>query len=277
VNSSLDIQGHRGARGLIPENTIPGFIKAIDLGVNTLEMDLSVTSDSVLILSHDPYFSSEFCLDTTGTRIEEENRTNIYQLTYEEITKYDCGSILHQRFPQQLKISVSKPRLSDVIDTVESYLKEKNLPLVNFNIELKTTLETDNVFHPTPEIFSDLVFEELTKKGILGRTIIQSFDFRTLQYFKRNYPEVELALLIENNLAWEENIDSLGFIPEVYSCEYELLSPLVIQELKKLGIAVIPWTVNDANSMQELIDWGVDGIITDYPDKAIELINLYDE
>ncbi len=272
-NKPIDIQGHRGARGLMPENSIPGFIKAVKLGVNTLEMDLSVTKDSVLVVSHEPYFSHDFCQDTTGERISKDRKTNIYQMRYAEIVQYDCGSIPHPRFPGQEKISVYKPKLTTVLDTVERFAKSNELPEINYNIELKTTLETDDIYHPTPEVFSEIVFSEIKDAGILNRTTIQSFDFRTLQYFDENYPEVKLALLIANELPWQENIDSLGFTPEIYSCYYQLLSREIIEELQQNGMYVIPWTINETSDMKNLIDWGVDGIITDYPDRLVKLIN----
>lgn len=274
---TVDIQGHRGARGLYPENSIPGFIKAIDLGVTTLEMDLSVTKDSVLIVSHEPYFSHEFCADPTGKRIPKDSIVNIYEMTYEEVRAFDCGSLAHDRFPEQQKMSTYKPALNEVLVAVNQHLKTKNSPQVKFNIELKTRKDADNIFHPTPEVFSELVFEKLTSFEMLDVTTIQSFDFRMLQYFNKTYPEVELAVLIENPLHWEKNIDSLGFTPAIYSCNYQLLSPVNIEELQEAGMRVIPWTINQTQDMKKLLSWGVDGIITDYPDRAINLINSSNE
>lgn len=267
----IDIQGHRGARGLMPENSIPGFIKAVELGVTTLEMDLAVTKDSILVVSHEPYFSEEYCQDTLGRRIVKDTRSNLYTMTYAEILEHDCGSISHPRFPDQQKMTTRKPKLIEVLDTVSRFSAQRDQTLVNFNIELKTKVSTDDIFHPRPEIFSELLFAVLSNSGLLNRTTVQSFDFRTLQYFNKHYPEVKLALLIENDLPWKRNIDSLGFIPDVYSCDYQLLSRTVIRELQENSIEVIPWTVNEVSSMQELIAWGVDGIITDYPDRLVEL------
>lgn len=257
----------------MPENSIPGFLKAIDLGVTTLEMDLSFTADSILVLSHEPYFSSEICEDTVGNRISERSRGNLYQMRYDEIVKYDCGSLPHPRFPDQMKIQVFKPRFTDVLDTVDWYVTANSISPVHFNIELKTRVETDHVFHPAIGVFSNLVFEELARRKILDRVTIQSFDFRTLQYFKKKYPEVELAVLIENELPWKHNLDSLGFIPDIYSCYYQLLSRESIAEMQADKIRVIPWTVNETETMVELIAWGVDGIITDYPDRLINLLS----
>ena len=268
--AKLDIQGHRGARGLMPENTIEGFIKAIDLGVTTLEMDLSVTGDGQIVLSHEPFFSPEFCADTTGVRIKEDSVINIYELDYAELSRFDCGMLPHPRFPNQAKFFVSKPLLVDVLDTVETYTKAKGLNPISYNIELKTTKSTDDLFHPKPSVFSDMVYEILSAKEVKDRVIIQSFDFRTLQYFNTKYPEVVLALLIENDLPWQKNVDSLGFTPQIYSCNFNLLNKAVISKLGK-SMKVIPWTVNEVADMQKLISWGVDGIITDYPDRLVKL------
>ncbi|MEM7298510.1 MAG: glycerophosphodiester phosphodiesterase family protein [Bacteroidota bacterium] len=256
----------------MPENSIPAFLLATEIGVTTLELDLSVSKDRKLVVSHEPYFSPSFCLDSNGIQIPDDSIINIYSLVYDEIEKFDCGTKQNSRFPNQQSIKVSKPLLKDVIDTVENYTVENKLDPVFYNIELKTQLQTDDVFHPTPQIFSDLVFKAIEMKGIMKRVIIQSFDFRTLQYFNQKYPEIKLALLIENDLSWRSNIDSLGFTPDVYSCYYELLSRERIKEIQEAGMQVIPWTVNETSDMKELFEWKIDGIISDYPDRALELI-----
>jgi glycerophosphoryl diester phosphodiesterase len=269
----LDVQGHRGARGLYPENSIPGFIKALEIGVTTLELDLCMTGDGKIIVSHEPYFSPDFCTYPSGNAISKDTLINMYQMTYEEIAQFDCGSIPHPRFPQQQKMRVAKPLLSDVFDEVESYLEIKKLTPVFYNIELKTRRETDTLFHPLPEDFSKEVFELVSKKGLWNRVNIQSFDFRTLQFFREEYPEVRLALLIENRLSWQQNIDSLGFTPEIYSCYYRLLSPSIVKELQDAGMQVIPWTVNEERAIKEVLDWGVNGIISDYPNRVLKIVN----
>ena len=266
---SFDIQGHRGARGLAPENSLPAFLVATNMGVNTLELDLVVSKDLKLVVSHEPYFSPVFCRDTLGNEMSKDTVINIYQLNYEDIKKFDCGTLRNPNFPNQKRIPVYKPLLNEVIDSVESFSKNRNLGPMFYNIELKTTKETDLTFHPTPQVFSDLVYDLLSEKDILDRVIIQSFDFRSLQYFNEKYPEVRLALLIANDLPWQANIDSLGFTPEIYSCNYQLLSQESIKEIHSNGMKVIPWTVNDFFDMNRIIAWGVDGIITDYPDRAL--------
>lgn len=273
---SIDIQGHRGARGLVPENSIEGFLLAAELGVITLELDLVVSADKQLVVSHEPYFSPDFCLLPAGDAIPEDSVVNIYNLDYTQIQTFDCGQKDYQRFPEQQKMATYKPLLSAVIDSIENYTSKTGRAPLFYNIELKTTETTDRIFHPHPSEFSDLVYDLITKKGIWDRVNIQSFDFRTLQYFHEKYPQVKLAVLIEEEKDWESNLEKLGFTPEIYSSYYPLLSREIIQELHEEGMQVIPWTINETEDMIKLIDWGVDGIITDYPDRALKLTNNYE-
>lgn len=270
-NRAIDIQGHRGARGLAPENSIPAFLMAVELGVTTIELDLSVTRDGQLVVSHEPYFSPVFCLDSGGMVIPADTVINMYALDYDQVKAFDCGSKGNPRFPGQKRMETVKPLLSEAIDEIEFYAKFLERTPLRYNIELKTQQGTDTIFHPTPEVFSDLVHALISEKGIWDRVNIQSFDFRTLQYFNQKYPDVRLALLIENELPWKENVDSLGFTPEIYSCYYPLLSEKIIDELQSEDMLVIPWTINEKEEMKKLLDWGVDGIITDYPDRALTL------
>jgi len=269
----FDVQGHRGARGLMPENTIPAFIMAIDTGVTTIELDLAVTKDKQLIVSHEGWMSSFICLDPNGKEIiaKNEKKHNIYQMTYEQVKAYDCGSKGNEKFPLQQKMKVSKPLLVDVILAVENYIKGNALYEVDYNIEIKSEPEGDNKFHPKPQEFSDLVFNLIDQYLPWDRIVIQSFDFRVLKYWHEKHPEVRLAALVENLNTIDENIKALGFTPSIYSPEYTLLSKSEIKRCHDLRMRVIPWTVNDRKEMNELKDWGVDGIITDYPDSAKNL------
>lgn len=265
----FDIQGHRGTRGLMPENTIPAFLKAIDLGVTTLEMDLTVTKNHELLVSHDAYFSSDFCKTPDGEEIPDslQESYNIYQMDYEEVRQFDCGSKVHPRFPEQEKFLVSKPLLRDVINEVDKYIKANDLAEIAYNIEVKSDESGDDLFHPKPNVYSDLVFKALDNKIPWSRITVQSFDFRILRYFHSHYPQVTLAVLIENKISIDQNLSTLGFTPSIYSCDYALLSRENVNQLHDKGIKVIPWTVNETHDMKKLIEWGVDGLITDYPDR----------
>jgi glycerophosphoryl diester phosphodiesterase len=268
----FDLQGHRGARGLKPENTIPAFLLALDSGVTTIELDLAITKDNQIVVSHEPWMSSEICLQH-GQPINkaDERKLNIYQMTYDEVRGFDCGSKGNARFPEQEKAILSKPLLRDVIIAVEDHIKSFTQYEVDYNIEIKTSPEGDNKFHPDPKQFSDLVYALLDEYLPLERVIIQSFDFRVLKYWHEKYPDIRLAALVENKKSIESNLKDLGFRPSIYSPYFQLLSKEKVRSLQRQKIRVIPWTVNEVNDMKKIQNMGVDGFITDYPDRAAKL------
>jgi glycerophosphoryl diester phosphodiesterase len=270
----FDIQGHRGCRGLLPENSIQAMLKAIDLGVTTLEMDVVISKDNQVVLSHEPFLSYEIALDLNGKAIEEkdEKSYNLYQMNYEQIKQYDCGSKVHPRFLEQQKIKTYKPLLSEVIDSVEHYIKIKHPgKKIHYNIETKTTIEGDGIFHPKTEDFVHLMVKVIKEKQIDDRVYIQSFDVRTLGFLHKEYPEFKTVLLVENEFSIDENLKLLGFKPDVYSPYFKLLDKKKVNYLHQKKIKVIPWTVNDKKDMQQIIKMKVDGIISDYPNRYFEL------
>ena len=266
---NFDVQGHRGCRGLMPENTIPAMLKAIDLGVTTLEMDVVITKDKQVILSHEPFFNHEITTKPNGSFVteEEEKQLNIYTMNYDEVKTYDEGLKTHPRFSQQKKMAAVKPTLSDVIDSVEAYCKSKSLQPPFYNIETKSNSKTDGNYHPLPAVFIDLILNIVSSKNIEKRAIIQSFDIRTLQYLHTKYPSIKTAILIENpgKKTLEDQLKELGFKPTIYSPAYLLVTKKTLSFCKKEGIKVIPWTINEASEINRLKKLGVDGIITDFP------------
>ena len=269
-SQELDVQGHRGARGLMPENTIPAFIRALEEGVTTLELDVVITKDKQVVISHEPYMSASICSKPNGQPVtnSEMEQFNIYQMTYPEVSRFDCGIRGNSRFPEQQKMAVSKPLLVDMIKQIENYLAEKGLPKVAYNIELKSTPKGDGISHPQIEEFADIVQAVLDQVLTNNRYTIQCFDFRVLKYYHQKYPDVDLVALVENMKGVKGNLKELGFVPEVYSPYHALLSRKDIELCHQEGMKVIPWTVNDRDRMEKLVNWGVDGIITDYPDRA---------
>lgn len=277
----FDLQGHRGARGLKPENTIPAFITALDLGVTTIELDVVITKDGQVLVSHEPYMSPSICLDSAGQPFTNEKQFNIYKLTYEEIRKFDCVSKGNDRFPEQIKELAQKPLLKDVIVAVENHIKNKTSYEVDYNIEIKSTEKGDKKEHPDVAEFSELVYKVIDEYLPWQRVVIQSFDFRVLNYWHTKYPKVRLAALVENVKSPESNLKTLGFIPSIYSPYYKLLNKEKIDYLHSLSVdnpektkaklRVIPWTVNETNEMLDLKAMGVDGLITDYPDRAASI------
>jgi glycerophosphoryl diester phosphodiesterase len=263
----FDLQGQRGARGIMPENTIPGMIKALELGVNTLIMNAVVSKDKQVVLSQEPYFNSEISLKPDGKEIslKDQKKHNIYKMDYADVKKYDVGSKVHNRFPGQQKFKAYKPLLEETIDSVENYVKENRLAKPNYSIETKTIPKGDNEFQPEPAEFVDLIMEVVKRKKIEKRVTIQSFDVRTLQYLHEHFPKIKTALLIDEKEDFENNIQELGFNPTVYSPYSVLVGKGLVDRCHAAGIKIIPWTINSTKQMKYLIDLGVDGIVTDYP------------
>jgi glycerophosphoryl diester phosphodiesterase len=265
----FDYQGHRGCRGLMPENTVPAMLKAIDLGVTTLETDAIITKDKKVILSHEPFFNHEITTKPNGVIVSEaeEKSLNIYQMTYDEVKRFDVGLKPHARFPSQTKLSIAKPLLADMIDAAEQYTKAKRKQPIHYNIETKSQSTTDNQYHPAPAEFVELLVSVIQSKNIANRVTIQSFDIRTLQYLHQKYPSIKTALLIEDfdKTSLEEQLVQLGFIPTVYSPHFSLVNPSLIQQCVNKKMQIIPWTVNDLPTIQRLKAMGVNGIISDYP------------
>jgi glycerophosphoryl diester phosphodiesterase len=274
MTNGFDKQGHRGCRGLMPENTWPAMKKALDLGVTTLEMDVVFTKNKEAVLSHEPWFGHEIATKPDGSYIgeREERKFNIYWMTYEDVKTFDVGMKPHPRFPQQEKMKAVKPLLKDIIDSVKQYMMTSKRPFPYFNIETKCLPVGDRVFHPEPAEFVELLMAVIKEKGIEKYVIIQSFDFRTLQYMHQKYPSIRTSALIEDydKRSLDEQIKALGFIPAIYSPAFELVDERLIKKCHQQNIKVIPWSVNEKEKIVELKKMGVDGIITDYP-------NLFNE
>ena len=269
----FDVQGHRGGRGLWPENSVYGFLKAVDMKVTTLEMDVVVSMDNHVVVSHDPFFNPEICADLDGKRIEENKLIAIYKMPYNKVKEYDCGSLPHTRFPEQEKRATYKPLLKEVIQKSDERCEENKQAAVFYNIEIKSHHDLDGEYQPaTPEEYAKLVLDTITTLLDYERFNIQSFDTRILEAINKYDPKVRLVYLVEGVELTPEITNNLSFTPEVISPDFGLLSPELIESYHQMGIKVIPWTVNETADMQRMIDWGVDGIISDYPDRLLEVV-----
>ncbi|WP_347216452.1 glycerophosphodiester phosphodiesterase family protein [Chryseobacterium sp.] len=291
---SFDNQAHRGGKSLYPENTIPAMKNALKMNVTTLELDLAITKDKKVILSHDSFLSPELVTKPDGTYIPKDSGFyyKIYEMPYEKIKTFDVGLKKLDNYPDQKKMKVQKPLFSDVIDAVESYARELKRPLPYYNIETKTRPFSDNIFHPEPKEFVDLMMKIIVEKGIQDRVIIQSFDPRTLEIIHKEYPKIMTALLVEKvddkkleqqrthfkNIPVEKfklypnhlngvagDMKFLSFIPTIYSPDHRLVTPELVQECHAFGMKVIPWTVNTKERLKELKSMGIDGVISDDP------------
>jgi len=264
-----DWQGHRGARGLMPENSLPAFRRALELGVTTLELDLVISADSQLVVSHEPWLNADICTMPDGYFIDPARQRdyNLYRMRYADIRRFDCGGKGHPRFKEQLAQRTHKPTLAEVVADADAHARQLGRPLPRYNVEAKCSPEGDDVFHPRPDLFAALVLRELARLGLLERSTLQSFDVRVLQAAHIFTPTVPLVLLVENADGYAANRARLAFRPYAYSPFYEQVDAALVAACRADSVRLIPWTVNDPREMQRLLVLGVDGLISDYPDR----------
>jgi len=244
------VHGHRGARALRPENTIPAFEFAIQAGVDFLEMDVAVTKDNVLVISHDPHINPEIC---TGPHLGMA----IHELTLAELRQYDCGALKNPHFPKQQPVPGTRiPTLDEVLDL-------SSHGAIQFNIETKSFPDHPELT-PSPDVFSKMMLDVIRKHKLESRVIVQSFDFRTLRSMKRLAPEIRLAALWEGTARPFVDIAHEGEAG-IISPLFRLVTPEQVKAAHAANLDVVPWTANTPEDWQRLIDAGVDAIISDDP------------
>jgi glycerophosphoryl diester phosphodiesterase len=292
---TVDLQGHRGARGLLAENTLPSFTLALQAGVSTLELDVVATRDDVLVISHDPALNPDITRDAQGQFLRDKG-PDIRQLTFEQLQSYDVGRInpasrYAQTFSAQKgQDGVRIPRLKDLFELV----KAQGDTQVQFAIETKITPQRPEQT-PDPERFVQLLLQEVREHGLQGRVQILSFDWRTLQAVQKLAPGMPTVYLTAqlptlDNLsirsgqasAWTAGVQHAqhGSVPRMiqaaggshWSSFWRELDAQKVREAQSLGLKVLAWTVNDRQSMGQMLDLGVDGLVTDRPDIAAELL-----
>lgn len=268
-NDKLDIQGHRGCRGLLPENTIPAFLEACRLGVTTLEMDVVISADGSIIVSHEAFFNHEISTSPFEIPITEENEKefNIYNMTTPTIKAFDVGLKVHPRFPNQKRIEAYKPTLSEVVNAVKEAGYDPH-----YNIEIKRTPEGDDIYHPSAFSFTSKVIEEIVALGIADKTTVQSFDHECVNLVKVANKDIKSVILVEDKNPIEWHLEKLDHTPYAYSPYFKLVDADLIVKCREKGMKIIPWTVNEVDDMKKMMKLGVDGIITDYPDRLIKLV-----
>jgi len=273
VKWPIDWQGHRGARGLSPENTIPSFLKALEYPqITTLELDVVLSADGKVVVSHEPWLNPRICKDPLGNRIPEEDGEtyNLYRMPYRQVKQCDCGSLGNPGFPQQVPQFACKPLLGNVVNAVRRHCRQTGRKMPRFNVEIKANPAHDGLRTPPVEAFSEAVRREIHRLGIGDLTCIQSFDPRAIRYLKSREPSWTLAYLVEQAGNIDNQVQALGFKPAIYSPHFSGVTPQLVMDCHRLGMKIIPWTVNDTDRMRALVAMGVDGIITDYPDRIPE-------
>ena len=293
--TAFDLEGHRGARGLAPENTLPAFARALSIGVTTLELDVGITEDGVVVVHHDRRLNPDLARGTDGRWLRGPTRT-IRELTFHELQRYDVGRIrpgsdYSKRFPDQRKRDgVRIPKLADVFELARHARNDE----VRFNIETKISPETPDET-VGPEEFARSLIGVVRASGMASRTTIQSFDWRTLAIVQRDAPEIATSYLSSQGVSldnigaghregspWTAGVQfrDHGSVPKmvkaaggaIWSPSQAELTEALVKEAQRLGLKVLPWTVNDPADMQRLIDWGVDGMITDRPDRLRDMM-----
>ena len=267
----IDVQAHRGGAGLMPENTIPAMKNAIDLGVNTVEFDLQVTADGQVIVNHDAYFHPRYATRPDGTLIQEEDpKEYIYTMPYDSVMKYDVGLRVNDRWPTQQHFVVQRPLLSDLVDFVEDYGKQS----LNYNVEIKSAEgELEGTAWPEYHEFVDACVRILLEKKLGDRLVVQSFDTRALEYMHEKYPQVILSYLTEGESTDVEGwMSKLSFKPVWWSPESIEVTPENVKWCHENNILVVPWTVDEPEEMRRLVKCGVEAIISNYPDRLIEVV-----
>ena len=276
LNSSPEVHGHRGCRGLRPENTLPAFLHALTLGVDVLELDVVISADRQVVISHEPWLNPQICLGPSAQLLDPTTaatKFNLYQLPYAVIQRCDCGQLGHPRFPEQLAQPAQKPLLREAIAVVEQAADKLGRQAIRYSVEIKSSPVGDGIFHPTPADFVRLVVEELLAGGVASRTTLMSFDSRILEAVHRIYPSILTCLLLEADQHWNTRLQELSFTPTTLGPDFTAVSSVTIQDWRTLypSMRLVPWTVNDPSDMHRLMALGVDGITTDYPDRLLLL------
>ncbi len=286
---TIDVQGHRGARGLLPENSLSAFAAARKLGVSTLELDTNVTADDVLVITHDPRLNPSIARDASGRWVSDPT-PSVRSLSFDQLSSYDVGRLqpgteYAARFPTQRPVDGTRiPSLAALFDQVQA----SGDTSVRFNIETKLEPDAPEL-SPSPAQFADLLITEIRSHHLEERTTIQSFDWRTLAEVQRRAPEIPTVALTEADRAtldgpWTNGLrlaEFGGSVPRlvhasgasIWSPDVSTLTTNEVDVAHRLGLKVIPWTVNEPAEIRRVIDMGVDGAISDYPGRAIDVVN----
>ena len=265
MSDYVDVQAHRGGMGLMPANTIEAMKHALDLGVNTLELDLQLSRDGKVVVSHDSYI------------MDGGSRKYLFNLDYEEIRRYDIGSSPDPAWPERKCIAAGIPLLEELIDSVEAYTREKGYSPVRYNIEIKTEHSNgEGVIRPIYHDFVDACARIFLSKHLDDRLVVQSFDHRALNFMNEKYPEFKLSYLVSVGSGdFDTFMSRLRFVPAWLSPHYSLVNEELVRKCREKGMRIVTWTVDAPQDMQRMIDLDVDAVITNYPDRLLRLTRGY--
>lgn len=275
LKAHFDIQGYRGGRGLMPENTIPACIEAIKHEATTLHLDIVVSADKELVVAQDAMLSTSIhsLIDGSPLTLKHAGQFNIYKMEYEQLREFDCGSRRQLKFPEQKLMHINIPLLRQLIDRVEKFVLWNRQQPVKYNIELKSFAGGDDLFHPKPEVFALMVYDLLRLKAVLRRTIIQSSDVRLLKVFRKINSEITISYSTEE-ISWKIENDALQYLkPDFFAPGFRVVNRSLIESLHSQKIKILPKVVNEILDINEMKQLGADGVMTDYPDRAMKVLN----
>ena len=272
--TGIDLQAHRGGAALMPENTFSSMKNALELGVNTLEMDLQLSADEQVVVSHDNYFHRRCSIRPDGTLIQKgDPKEYLYTMPYDSIASYEVGLRPTEQWPRKKLISEHVPLASDLLDFTEKYARELGRPLPGYNIEIKSSPdEGEGTFWPDYREFCDRCIPLLLSKNLGERLVVQSFDVRSLEYIHKNWPQVALSFLTKKDTGIEDILSRLSFSPQWWSPHYSVVTADNVAYCHSLGIKVVPWTVDDPCNIRRVAGCGVDAIISNEPAMLIAII-----
>ena len=269
----VDVQAHRGGAGLMPENTIEAMKHALDMGVNTLELDLQISQDGQIVVSHDPYFHHRYAIRPDGTHIQKDDpKEYIYTMPYSEVARYDVGSRPSDVWPEKACVKTVKPLASDLIDFVENYTKENGMSPVRYNIEIKSKdAAGEGQNWPTYDRFVSDCCKLLHSKHLSDRLVVQSFDVRALNYMHEKYPEFILSYLVDAKAGeFDTFMAKLKFTPQWLSPHHSITDEALVAKCREKGIKIVPWTVDKPEDIKRILDLKVEAIISNYPDRVLQ-------
>jgi glycerophosphoryl diester phosphodiesterase len=254
---------------------LPAFLHAVALGADVVELDVVISQDYQVVVSHEPWLSAKLGRDASGLLIDpaQEQRHNLYQLPYAAIQGCALGEWPHPDFPEQQPVLSYRPLLREVLQQVAIAAQQLGRT-VGFSVELKSSPEGDDIFHPRPAQFVSLVLAELQAASATSHTTLLSFDARILQAAREVSPSLALCLLIEDHLPPVPALfDHLGFVPDVLGPDFHLLSAQTVQAIRQAypQLRLVPWTVNTPTELALVLSWQTDGITTDYPNRLLTL------
>ena len=269
----VDVQAHRGGAGLMPENTIEAMKHCLDMGVNTLEMDMVLTADGKVVVSHENYFHHRYSIRPDGSLVQKNDpKEYIYKMTYDQVAKYDVGSRPTDVWPEKKCFPAVKPLAEDLIAFVENYTKENGLSPVRYNIEIKSSQDDgQSINWANYDKLADAIMRVLIKFHLDDRLVVQCFDARTLNYIQPKYPEIKFSYLVSAKVGMEfdEYMKLLNFTPAWLSPNHALVNEELMTKCREKGMKVVPWTVDNPEDIRRMIDLKVDAIISNYPDRVL--------